>query len=382
METQNKGKKILGVIRSVFVSIILIVSVLMMVFTIVSTTVFGKADKNLFGYKFMIVLSDSMSKTHFSAGDVIVVKEVDLKTLKPGDIISFYDLKDKNDGGAVQQQYKNQSFKVVTHMIKEVTTDEKGNIAFRTYGTTKGPEHVDERLATMIIGKYQTHIPKLGYFFQFIKTTPGYIVCILVPFLLLIISQAVNCVRLFRRYRAEQMAGLKEERDRLETEREENRKMMEELMALKAQMASAGGLSAQAQPAPVEPMVDEKTVTADPVVEEPVVEEPVVEEPVVEETVVEEPAAEEPAAEESVVEEPVVEETVVEEPAVEEPVAEEPAVEEPVVEETAAEETAAEEPAVEEPVVEETVAEEPVVEETAAEEAIESAESSEANENE
>ena len=350
METQNKGKKILGVIRSVFVSIILIVSVLMMVFTIVSTTVFGKADKNLFGYKFMIVLSDSMSKTHFDAGDVVIVKEVDKSTLKKGDIVSFISQNEDNFG------------ETVTHMIKEVTRDANGDIAFVTYGTTKGIDNPDRALATMIIGKYQTHIPKLGYFFQFIKTTPGYIVCILVPFLLLIISQAVNCVRLFRRYRAEQMAGLKEERDRLETEREENRKMMEELMALKAQMASAGGLSAQAQPAPVEPMVDEKTVTADPVVEEPVVEEPVVEEPVVEETVVEEPAAEEPAAEESVVEEPVVEETVVEEPAVEEPVAEEPAVEEPVVEET--------------------VAEEPVVEETAAEEAIESAESSEANENE
>ena len=229
METQSKSKKVLSIIRSVLVTVILVVAVLMMVFTIISTTMFGEADKNLFGFKFMVVLSDSMSATHFDAGDVVIVKEVDKSTLKAGDIVSFISQNEESFG------------QTVTHMIKEVTRDANGDIAFVTYGTTKGIDNPDRALATMIIGKYQTRIPKLGYFFQFIKTTPGYIVCILVPFLLLIISQAVNCVRLFRRYRAEQMAGLKEERDRLEAEREENRKMMEELMALKAQMSGANG---------------------------------------------------------------------------------------------------------------------------------------------
>ena len=227
MNTQSTSKKVLGILKTVLVWIILVVSVLMMLFTVISTTMFDNAEKDIFGYKFMVVLSDSMSKTHFDAGDVIIVKEVNKKDLAVGDVISFISQNEESFG------------QTVTHMIKEVTTDANGDTAFVTYGTTKGIENEDKALATMIIGKYQTKIPKLGYFFEFVGTLPGYIVCILIPFLLLIISQAVNCVQLFRKYRAEQMSELVEERERLEAEREESRRMMEELLALKAQMESA-----------------------------------------------------------------------------------------------------------------------------------------------
>ena len=228
-QTQATPKKVLGVIKTVLVWIILVVSVFMMVFTIISKLTFNQADRNVFGYKFMIVLSDSMSKTHFDAGDVVIVKEVDKSTLKEGDVISFISQNEESFG------------QTITHMIKEVTTDANGDIAFVTYGTTKGIENADKALATMIIGKYQSRIPKLGYFFQFIGTVPGYLLCILLPFALLMISQGINTVRLFRRYRAEQMAGLVAERERLEAEREANRKMMEELMALKNQMQQNTG---------------------------------------------------------------------------------------------------------------------------------------------
>ena len=38
-------------------------AVFMMIFTIVSVSTFDRADRNLFGYKAFIVLSDSMSKS-------------------------------------------------------------------------------------------------------------------------------------------------------------------------------------------------------------------------------------------------------------------------------------------------------------------------------
>ena len=72
---------------------------------------------------------------------------------------------------------------------------------------------------------------------MFLKTTPGYIVCILIPFLLLILIQGLNCIKLFRRYKLEQMAEMKEERAKIEEERAESQKMMAELLALKAQLA-------------------------------------------------------------------------------------------------------------------------------------------------
>ena len=68
------------------------------------------------------------------------------------------------------------------------------------------------------------------------KTTPGYIVCILIPFLLLILSEGIRCIRLFRNYKAEQQAELQAERDKIEEERAETQRMMQELLQMKAQM--------------------------------------------------------------------------------------------------------------------------------------------------
>ena len=54
--------------------------------------------------------------------------------------------------------------------------------------------------------------------------------------MLLILNQGVNCIRLFRRYKGEQVAEMNAEKARLEEERAQNARMMEELLALKAQL--------------------------------------------------------------------------------------------------------------------------------------------------
>lgn len=200
-------------------------AVCMMVFTVVSVNTFDRSDRSLFGFKAFIVLSDSMSKTDFDAGDLVLVKEVDPATLKEGDIIAYTSQNTSNYG------------ETVTHKIRSLTTDANGEPGFITYGTTTDTD--DETVVTYpyVLGKYKTHIPKVGRFFMFLKTTPGYIVCILIPFLLLILIQGLNCIRLFRRYKLEQMAEMKEERAKIEEERAESQKMMAELLALKAQLA-------------------------------------------------------------------------------------------------------------------------------------------------
>ena len=55
--------------------------------------------------------------------------------------------------------------------------------------------------------------------------------------MLLILYQGINVIRLFRRYKKEQMEEMQAERDKIEAERLESQKMMEELMALKEQLA-------------------------------------------------------------------------------------------------------------------------------------------------
>ena len=172
--------KALKVIRSVVVWLIVALAAAMMVFTIVSVSTFDRADRSLFGYKAFIILTDSMSKTDFEAGDLALVKEVDPSTLKEGDIIAYTSQNTANYG------------ETVTHKIRRLTTDANGQPGFITYGTTTDTD--DETVVTYpyVIGKYSTHIPKIGTFFQFLKTTPGYIVCILIQFLVLILHSKIK----------------------------------------------------------------------------------------------------------------------------------------------------------------------------------------------
>ena len=243
-------KKVLNIALKIFTWLMVVIAVCMMVFTIVSVTTFDRSDRDLFGYKAFIVLSDSMAKTDFAAGDLVLVKEVDPSTLREGDIISYISQNSSNYG------------ETVTHKIRSLTTDASGNPGFITYGTTTDTN--DETVVTypFVIGKYQTHIPKLGQFFMFLKTTPGYIVCILIPFLLLILIQGVNCIKLFRNYKREQMAGIEDERKQLQEERAQSQRMMEELLQLKAQLAqqqagnAAAGTAVEEKSAPMQPADD------------------------------------------------------------------------------------------------------------------------------
>ena len=85
---------------------------------------------------------------------------------------------------------------------------------------------------------------------MFLKTTPGYILCIHLPFLLLILSQGLNCIRLFRQYKKEQMDEMKAEREKIEQERAESQRMMAELLELKARLAKQdGGATSPTSPA-------------------------------------------------------------------------------------------------------------------------------------
>ena len=218
-------KRVLNLVKRIFVYAVAVLAICIMMFTILSVSTFNKHNRKLFGYRAYIVLSDSMSKTDFDAGDLVLVKEVkDFSALKEGDIIAYISQNTENYG------------ETVTHKIRSITVDVNGEPGFITYGTTTGTD--DETIVTypFVLGKYETHIPKIGTFFQFLKTPQGYIVCILIPFMLLIIYQGLNCIRLFRRYRKEQTEALQEERNQIEAERLENKKMLEELQALKAKL--------------------------------------------------------------------------------------------------------------------------------------------------
>lgn len=225
--------KVLKILRNVFVWLMVAATVCIMIFTVVSVSTFDRADRNLFGYKAFIVLSDSMSKTDFSAGDLVLVKQVDPTSLQEGDIISYTSENEENYG------------ETVTHKIRKKTVGENGDPGFVTYGTTTDTDDEKPVFYYQILGKYQARVPKVGTFFQFLRTTPGYIVCILVPFLLLIVIEGVRCIRLFMQYKAEQKAELQAEREKVEADRAENQRLMQELLEMKQKLQEKEGASAE-----------------------------------------------------------------------------------------------------------------------------------------
>ena len=91
-------KKTWNIIKNVMVWLVVATAVFMMIFTIVSVTMFDRADRNLFGYKAFIVLSDSMSATDFSSGDLVLTRRVDPATLRAGDIIAYTSQNSSNLG--------------------------------------------------------------------------------------------------------------------------------------------------------------------------------------------------------------------------------------------------------------------------------------------
>ncbi len=217
-------KKALGIIRTVITWVLLIFSVSIMLFTFISVSALGKNNRSIFGYKAFIVLSDSMKATDFEAGDVVVVKEVDPSTLKAGDIITFTSRDSASYG------------ETITHKIRRLTKTSDGDPGFVTYGTTTNTDDATVVDYYNVEGKYQFRLPKVGRFFNFLKTVPGYICCILIPFLLFIIVQGINTVKAFKNYKKEQADAIQAEKDELAAEKKKTEEMMAELEALKAQI--------------------------------------------------------------------------------------------------------------------------------------------------
>lgn len=217
--------KVLNIIKNIVVWAIVAFAVGMMIFTVISVNAFDQNSRNLFGYKFFVVRTDSMAATDFDAGDIVVIKEIDPRTLVEGDIIAYLSQNSQSYG------------ETVTHKIRKLTRASNGDPGFVTYGTTTNVD--DEIVVTYpyVLGKYVKKLPGVGTFFLFLKQPQGYFLCIFTPFLLLILYQGLNVIKLFRRYRAEQMEEMEEERKKIEEERQQNADMMRELLELKAQLA-------------------------------------------------------------------------------------------------------------------------------------------------
>ncbi len=253
-----KNNKVLNIILKVVTGILIAFTVFIMLFTVISVTTLDRNDRNLFGIRFYIVQTDSMSPSennadldvHFNAGDIILIKNVkDPTALESGQIIAFISTNKASYG------------ETVTHMIREPRYNSRGALlGYVTFGTNTGAD--DEALVEpeYVIGEYAGKLPGVGHFFAFVKSTPGYICCILIPFLLLILYNGADVIRLFRKYKKEQTAIIDAEKAEIAAERQRNEDMLRELQALRDKLeGKTPEPTAVAEEQPIEstPAVDE-----------------------------------------------------------------------------------------------------------------------------
>ena len=149
--------------------IILICLLLIILAVNISIIVQSKSEPNkvpgLFGYKPFIVLSGSM-ESEIHVGDLVLVKEVDVNTLKKDDIIAYRDAKNT----------------VTTHRIIEVVKDENGNLSFITKGDANSVDD-GEIKASQVEGLFQKRYGKLGSAIMFIQEPTGFAVVVLSIFI-------------------------------------------------------------------------------------------------------------------------------------------------------------------------------------------------------
>lgn len=158
---------VIGVIMCIILIPILIVNCILIVKSYTSEEV-----PSVGGYLPLIVLTDSMYPV-IESGDLIICHTAEPEEIEVGDVIAFFD--PAGNGTSI-----------VSHRVLEVT-EEDGQIAWRTKGDNNNTEDRMLVPADKLVATYEdTRIPGFGNVALFMQTTPGLIVCVVLPMLLLI----------------------------------------------------------------------------------------------------------------------------------------------------------------------------------------------------
>lgn len=166
-DAKQKFLTILGTVLCVILLPILIINL-----TLIAKSYINEDEVPSVGGVFpMIVLTDSMYPV-IESGDLILCHTLEAEEVKVGDVITFYD--PMGNGTSV-----------VTHRVLEIS-EKDGRPQFVTKGDNNNVEDQVPVDAEDLIGIYQKRIPKAGNVAMFMQTTPGLILCVVCPIILLV----------------------------------------------------------------------------------------------------------------------------------------------------------------------------------------------------
>lgn len=163
----NRILTVIGTVLCIILVPILIINCILIVKSFISEEVPSVA-----GNLPLIVLTDSMYP-EIQSGDLIICRTTEPEEIKVRDVIAFFD--PAGNGTSI-----------VTHRVLEVT-EQGGQIAWRTKGDNNNTEDRLLVTADKLVAVYEgTRLPGFGNVALFMQTTPGLIICVVCPILLLV----------------------------------------------------------------------------------------------------------------------------------------------------------------------------------------------------
>jgi len=215
-KTQQKKeknvKKTLNIVINVFLVIAIVLAAMCTYISFVSTS--GNGVPNILGLRLLSIQTDSMYPELMS-GDMIVDRAVkDPSKLRPGDIITYWTV---INGERVLN----------THRIENIFSG-GDYLIFETKGdnnTSVDPLTVHE---SELVGQYWFRIPGLGKVFDYLQTSTGFLLIVLIPVFLFFIYHLIQFFRvLFEYQNVKNRLKYEQERGKAEDILEAQRELLE-----------------------------------------------------------------------------------------------------------------------------------------------------------
>ena len=169
-KSNDKLHRMLTVVGTVLCIILIPIFVINCILIVKSFT--SDEVPNVAGTLPLIVLTDSMYPV-IESGDLIICHTEEPENIRVGDVIAFFDPAGRGTS-------------IVTHRVIEVTQTD-GKIAWRTKGDNNNTEDRLAVPADKLVAIYEgTRLPGFGNVALFMQTTPGLIICVVCPILLLV----------------------------------------------------------------------------------------------------------------------------------------------------------------------------------------------------
>lgn len=222
---KKSAKKVINTVVNVLLVVTIIIAAICTFVSFVTTS--GNGVPSIFGLRLLSIQTKSMYPT-FDAGDLIISVAIDDPAeLRPEDIITYWTI---IDGERVLN----------THRITNIY-DGGGYYIFETKGD--GNDNVDPLTVheSELIGQYKFRIKGVGKFFDYLQTSTGFLLIVLIPVLIFFIFHLVQFFRVLFEYQNVKNR-LKYEQERGKTEdliaqqNEEKARLEEERARIEAEL--------------------------------------------------------------------------------------------------------------------------------------------------